>query len=131
MNRHKIPAVPVGDTIGRLQVEDSGAATWIVKREATASKPRHKLGIDHVKEQLRQREWGGEAAVRTYCTAAAANILLKRLGSELGDFLAVAKHADLHAVLEHLHAAVRAGTVGGAVSDVVVTEDEPPLPFVN
>ena len=107
MNRHKIPAVPVGDTIGRLQVEDSGAATWIVKREATASKPRHKLGIDHVKEQLRQREWGGEAAVRTYCTAAAAQILLKRLGPELGAFLAVIEHADLHAVLAHLPAAGR------------------------
>ena len=45
--------------------------------------------------------------MRTYCTAAAAQILLKRLGRDLDGFLAVAEHADLGQVMEHLHAAAR------------------------
>ena len=51
MNKHKIPAVPVDNTIS-IPVEDPGSARWIVKREATAPKPRH----NHAKEQLRPRE---------------------------------------------------------------------------
>lgn len=133
MNKHILPDVPVGNTVGVIQAEEQHAAatTWIVKRDA-ASKPRHEPRTDHAKEQLRQREWGGEEAVRRYCTAAAAKILLKRLGPDLVAFLTVANHADLGQVMAHLHAAARAEPGSGtAVRSGCKPVDEPPLPFVN
>ena len=107
-------------------------AHWVVKRQTTVRKTRYEPRTNHAKEQTRQREWGGATAVKTYCTAAAAQILLKHLGRDLTAFLAVADRADLGQVMDHLHAAsiVQANAAPPKRGDSKRV-DEPPLPFVN
>ena len=105
---------------------------WVVKRETIVRKKRSQRRTNHAREKLRAREWGGEEAMRRYCTAAVAQILMKRLGRDLNAFLAVADDADLHQVIGHLRAASlleadAASSARGSGNAV----DEPPLPFAN
>jgi hypothetical protein len=107
-------------------------AHWVVKRDTAVRKTPDEPRTIDAKEQTRQREWGGEVAVKTYCTAAAAQMLLKHLGRDLSVFLAVADCADLGQVMAHLHAAslVQANAAPTKRGDGEPV-DEPPLPFVN
>jgi hypothetical protein len=105
-------------------------AHWVVKRETSEPKSRHQSHTNHVKEKLRAREWGGEVALKTYCTAAAAQILLKHLGRDLSAFLAVADHADLRQVIEYLHASASDEAATATAAQAAGKPlDEPPLPL--
>lgn len=111
--------------------KEMGAAHWEVKRDNAGSTPQRD-GLGNAAAQRLAREWGGEVAVETYCTAAAAQMLLKHLRRDLNAFLDVADRADLGQVMAHLHAAslvqtdATPSTRGGSKPI-----DEPPLPFVN
>src|SRR5262249_9746346 len=86
-------------------------ANWLVKRETSEQTPNSQegkcAGRQTSREQRLRREWGGEATLQTYCTAGMAKILLKRLGSDLREFLSLAENADLRQVIDHLQATVR------------------------
>ena len=105
---------------------------WSVKREAAEPKPTDGAEQQSIDQRL-QREWGGEAAVRRYCTAAAAKMLAERLGDDLREFLALADKADPAEIIDLLRGAVQSAATRDALAAPVAGDagDEPPLPFVN
>jgi len=111
--------------------QEMGGVQWEVKRESAGSTSQRD-GAGGTALQRLAREWGGEVAVKTYSTAAAAQILLKHLGRDLSAFLAIADRADLGQVMAYLHAAslVQVNAAPSKHGDGKPV-DEPPLPFVN
>jgi len=119
----------------RESLNRASEANWLVKRETSEQTPNSQegkcAGRQTSREQRLRREWGGEATLQTYCTAGMAKILLKRLGSDLREFLSLSKNGDLCQVIDHLQAAVRAEVVSRPMERKAVDYDEPPLPFMN
>ena len=142
---HLAPSLPVATPIIDQIVEriaadkrttsqimpEIGGVEWEVKHDNAGSTPQRD-GPRNAAAQRLAREWGGEVAVKTYSTAAAAQMLLKHLGHDLNAFLAVADRADLGQVMAHLHAAsaIEADAAPSPRGRRKLL-DEPPLPFVN
>lgn len=109
--------------------------TWEVRRERQIAEPKPKRqshreqNLDH---QQWQREWGGENPAHLYFATAAADLLAKRLGPQLGRLLALADKTDVNMIFDLLREAeVAAEVASTAASTVAGIEDEPPLPIMH
>jgi len=129
---HIVDHIAESIAAGGAQIKrEAVGAVWEIKRQDARSRERRN-GQAWQSSTAIEREWGGEVAVKTYCTAAVAQMLLKHLGRDLSAFLAIADCADLGQVMTHLHAAslVQANAAPSKRGDGKPI-DEPPLPFVN
>jgi hypothetical protein len=116
--------------------EQIAGAKWAVRRESHITKPipAQRPGREQEQALNEQREWGGEAAVNKYYAAAAAKMMVERLGNRLGQFLEYADKTDPAAIIGLLRSSTErdAALTRIRVREAVGTpEDEPPLPFMN
>ena len=104
---------------------------WLVSREPPAKlepKP-HPHRAQQRGDQPWQKEWGGEHAAHLYFATAAADMLRKRLGKDLGRFLDLVDKTEPKMIFDLLRkaAAAEAASAQASVADGV--EDEPLLPL--
>jgi hypothetical protein len=106
---------------------------WLVKREPPANlqpKPRQHRA-QQLGDQPWQKEWGGEHAAHLYFATAAADMLRKRLGNDLGRFLDLVDKTEPELIFDLLREVVAAEAASAQASVADGVEDGPLLPFMN
>ena len=103
--------------------ERVATSPWVVTREPGADRRR-------TRDQLEEREWGGEANLRKHYACTAAKILENLPEKKRTELLTAMSKTDLRAVLDVLPGAPPSAPRNPASATDRHAEDEPPLPFV-
>jgi|HubBroStandDraft_4_1064222.scaffolds.fasta_scaffold188492_2 hypothetical protein len=135
MTKHLQPKLASGGRMDKPTEAQIPEEIWLVKREPQSAKLQPKPHPHRAQQRGDppwQKEWGGEHAAHRYFATAAADMLRKRLGRDLGLFLDLVDKTDPEMIFDLLREAAAAEEAASASASVVNGDEaEPPLPFMN